>query len=85
MKSIKLIEKSFAESIQTKHDALALIDVPISNAALLMTSSLLAGNKILTCGNGGSAADAQHFSSELLNRYERERQPLHAIALTTDS
>ncbi|MCL4167559.1 UNVERIFIED_CONTAM: hypothetical protein GTU68_046416 [Idotea baltica] len=50
-----------------------------------MTSSLLAGNKILTCGNGGSAADAQHFSSELLNRYERERQPLPAIALTTDS
>ncbi len=85
MNSIKLIEKSFAESIQTKHDALALIAVPISNAALLMTSSLLAGNKILTCGNGGSAADAQHFSSELLNRYERERQPLPAIALTTDS
>jgi D-sedoheptulose 7-phosphate isomerase len=82
---IKQIEKSFAESIQTKQDALSVIAGPISDAALLMTSSLLAGNKILSCGNGGSAADAQHFSSELLNRFERERQPLPAIALTTDS
>ena len=82
---IKQIEKSFADSIQTKQNALSVIAGPISDAALLMTSSLLAGNKILTCGNGGSAADAQHFSSELLNRYERERQPLPAIALTTDS
>ncbi len=85
MNPIKLIEKSFADSIQTKQDALSVIAGPISDAALLMTSSLLAGNKILTCGNGGSAADAQHFSSELLNRFERERQPLPAIALTTDS
>ncbi len=85
MNPIKQIEKSFADSIQTKQDALSVIAGPISDAALLMTSSLLAGNKILTCGNGGSAADAQHFSSELLNRYERERQPLPAIALTTDS
>ena len=85
MNPIKHIEKSFAESIQTKQDALSVIAGPISDAALLMTSGLLAGNKILTCGNGGSAADAQHFSSELLNRFERERQPLPAIALTTDS
>ncbi|MDW3096296.1 MAG: phosphoheptose isomerase [Gammaproteobacteria bacterium] len=85
MNPIKLIEKSFADSIQTKQDSLSVIAGPISDAALLMTSSLLAGNKILTCGNGGSAADAQHFSSELLNRFERERQPLPAIALTTDS
>jgi len=83
--AIKLIEKTFADSIKTKQDALASIAGPISDAALTMTSSLLAGNKILTCGNGGSAADAQHFSSELLNRFERERQPLPAIALTTDS
>lgn len=85
MNPIKLIEKNFAASIKTKQDALAVIAGPISDAALLMTSSLLAGNKILACGNGGSAADAQHFSSELLNRFERERQPLPAIALTTDS
>ena len=82
---IKLIEQAFAESIKTKQDALAVIAGPMSDAALLMTSALVSGNKILTCGNGGSAADAQHFSSELINRYERERQPLPAIALTTDS
>ena len=85
MNPIKLIEQAFAESIKTKQEALAVIAGPVSDAALLMTSALVSGNKILTCGNGGSAADAQHFSSELLNRYERERQPLPAIALTTDS
>jgi D-sedoheptulose 7-phosphate isomerase len=85
MNPIKLIEQAFSESIKTKQDALAVIAGPTSDAALLMTSALVSGNKILTCGNGGSAADAQHFSSELLNRYERERQPLPAIALTTDS
>lgn len=85
MNPVKLIEKAFADSIQTKQEALSTIAGPISDAALLMTSSLLAGNKILSCGNGGSAADAQHISSELLNRFERERQPLPAIALTTDS
>ena len=85
MNPIKLIEQTFAESIKTKQDALPVIAGPVSDAALLMTSALVSGNKILTCGNGGSAADAQHFSSELINRYERERQPLPAIALTTDS
>ncbi len=85
MSVIKVIEEIFAASIKTKQDALAVIAGPVSDAALLMTSSMISGNKILTCGNGGSAADAQHFSSELLNRFERERQPLPAIALTTDS
>jgi D-sedoheptulose 7-phosphate isomerase len=50
-----------------------------------MTTSLLAGGKIMACGNGGSAADAQHFAAELLNRFEKERPPLAAVALTTDS
>ena len=85
MSMIKLVEETFAASIKIKQDALAVIAGPISDAALLMTSCVLAGNKIFSCGNGGSAADAQHFSSELLNRFERERQPLPAIALTTDS
>ena len=85
MNSIKHIENIFSDSIKTKQDALGVIAGSISDAAQLMTSALLAGNKILTCGNGGSASDAQHFSSELLNRFERERQPLPAIALTTDS
>ena len=85
MSTIKLIEETFAASIKTKQDALAVIAAPISDAAMLMTSSMIAGNKILSCGNGGSAADAQHFSSELVNRFERERQPLPAVALTTDT
>ena len=85
MNSVKYIEKLFAQSIQAKQQALGVIAGAISDAALLMTASLLAGHKILSCGNGGSAADAQHFSSELVNRFERERQALPAIALTTDS
>jgi DnaA initiator-associating protein len=52
---------------------------------MIMVQALLNGNKILSCGNGGSAGDAQHFSAELLNRYETERPSLPAIALTTDS
>ena len=50
-----------------------------------MAKALLAGGKILLCGNGGSAADAQHIAAELLSRFEIERAPLPAIALTTDS
>lgn len=75
----------FNQSIQTKIDALPLLMQPIADAAELIFSRLLEGNKILSCGNGGSAGDAQHFSSEMLNRYERDRPGLPAIALTTDS
>ncbi len=57
----------------------------VANAAALIVSALLEGGKVLSCGNGGSAADAQHFSSEMLNRFERERSGLPAIALTTDT
>ncbi|MET0027715.1 MAG: phosphoheptose isomerase [Candidatus Thiodiazotropha sp.] len=79
------IQALFNQSIQTKIDALPLLIQPISDAARLIFERLLQGNKILSCGNGGSAGDAQHFSSEMLNRYERERPGLPAIALTTDS
>ena len=57
----------------------------IADAVGLMTNSLMNNGKILACGNGGSAADAQHFAAELVNRFEMERPPLAAIALTTDS
>jgi D-sedoheptulose 7-phosphate isomerase len=63
-------------------DALAQ---PIVRATELMVASLLANGKILACGNGGSAADSQHFAAELLNRFERERPGLAAMALTTDT
>ncbi|GLR72750.1 phosphoheptose isomerase [Agaribacter marinus] len=79
------IKKNFTESIQTKIAAAEAIPESIEKASKMMIQALIMGNKILTCGNGGSAGDAQHFSSELLNRYERDRPPLPAIALTTDS
>jgi DnaA initiator-associating protein len=79
------IKSNFTESIQTKIAASEVLASPIEQAAMIMVQSLLAGHKILACGNGGSAADAQHFSAELLNRYETERPSLPAIALTTDS
>jgi len=62
-----------------------LLAAPIARAVALMAGSLASGGKVLACGNGGSAADAQHFAAELLNRLEAERPPLAAIALTTDS
>ncbi len=74
----------FRESLAVKEASAALAPA-ISAAGRRMAISLSEGGKILSCGNGGSAADAQHFSSELLNRFERERPGLPAIALTTDS
>ncbi|MFM9971439.1 MAG: phosphoheptose isomerase [Burkholderiales bacterium] len=79
------VQRQFQESAQLKLDAVAMLAPALATAAELMAQCLLANGKILACGNGGSAADAQHFSGELLNRFERERPPLAAIALTTDS
>ncbi|WP_297529511.1 phosphoheptose isomerase [Thiohalobacter sp.] len=79
------IAQQFNDSIQTKQQALDAVAPAIAHAAEAMTRALLAERKILACGNGGSAADAQHFSSELLNRFEMERPGLPALALTTDS
>ena len=79
------ITSHFISSIQVKEKSQAVLVDPIREAIGLMTKSLESKHKIMACGNGGSAADAQHFSAELLNRFERERSPLAAIALTTDS
>ena len=78
------VRRHFHESIATKQAAIELAPV-IAAAAATMTRCLLEDGKLLSCGNGGSAADAQHFSSELLNRFELERPGLPALALTTDS
>ncbi|MCP4431800.1 MAG: phosphoheptose isomerase [Gammaproteobacteria bacterium] len=79
------IQHSFTASIETKALSASMLGESIELASTLLNRALLAGQKILICGNGGSAADAQHFSAELLNRYERDRPGLPAMALTTDS
>ena len=78
------VQEHFEESIAVKQAASGLAPV-IADAAALMVRCLLADGKILSCGNGGSAGDAQHFSAEMLNRFEMERPGLPAMALTTDS
>ncbi|MCZ6716917.1 MAG: phosphoheptose isomerase [Gammaproteobacteria bacterium] len=78
------VRQHFAESIEIKRRASELAPL-VSRAASLITGSLLDNGKVLSCGNGGSAGDAQHFSAEMLNRFEMERPGLPAVALTTDS
>lgn len=75
----------FSASASLKTASAGELSGPIARAIGMMAASLRAGGKILVCGNGGSAADAQHFSAELLNRFEVERPPLAAMALTTDT
>lgn len=79
------VDRLFKESIAAKQKASELLPPSISQAARLMIDCLLGNGKIMSCGNGGSAGDAQHFSAEMLNRFEMERPGLPAIALTTDS
>lgn len=85
MDLISRVNQSFQDSISTKQRAADMLAEPIARAAQTMTQCILNGNKMLSCGNGGSAGDAQHFSSEMLNRFEMERPGLPAVALTTDT
>ena len=85
MELVERIKHHFSDSIQTKILAADTLPEVIAQAGELLAQSLLDGHKILSCGNGGSAADAQHFSAEMLNRFETERPPLPAIALSTDT
>ncbi|WP_297449670.1 phosphoheptose isomerase [Ferrovum sp.] len=85
MDLIARMTRHFQESAQLKMTLAQVLAAPIAMAAERMVQCLLTEGKILVCGNGGSAADAQHFSAELLNRFEVERPPLAAIALTTDA
>jgi D-sedoheptulose 7-phosphate isomerase len=85
MDLVARVRQQFEESIATKAAAVDALAPQVAQAARLVTAQLLAERRVLTCGNGGSAADAQHLASELLNRFERERPGLPAIALTTDS
>jgi D-sedoheptulose 7-phosphate isomerase len=85
MSLIHRIQQNFQDSIETRQAAVTTLAAPIEAAVRLMVRSLKSGGKVMACGNGGSAADAQHFAAELLNRFEKERPPLAAIALTTDT
>jgi len=75
----------FRESAELNKKAAEQLAEPITQAVEIMFAALANGNKILACGNGGSAADCQHFAAELVGRFERERLPLPAMALTTDT
>lgn len=79
------IKRIFNDSVDTKLQSVEVIAPAIASAAEQLTACLINEHKILICGNGGSAADAQHFASELLNRFEVERPGLPALALTTDA
>jgi len=79
------IEQHFIDSADLKYQAAHVLSKPIAAAVQAILSSVTSGGKVLACGNGGSAADAQHFAAEFVGRYERERPELGAIALTTDS
>src|SRR3954471_4385735 len=83
-KLLDRIAGHFAESARLKSEAARVLGEPIAQAGQLLARSLKGGGKVLACGNGGSAADAQHFAAELVNRFESERPPLAAVALTTD-
>ncbi len=85
MDMLARIKQQFEESIQTKILAIESIAESILAAGDMMVGSLLNNGKILSCGNGGSAGDAQHFAAEMLNRFETERPSLPAIALSTDT
>lgn len=82
---IARVKQNFEESIRLKQQSLEPLAAVTAQAAALIALALDNGAKILSCGNGGSAGDAQHFSSEMLNRFEMERPGLAAVALTTDS
>jgi D-sedoheptulose 7-phosphate isomerase len=85
MDLISRISENFSESAHLKLQSMDVLAGPIAAAAERMVQCLKRDGKILACGNGGSAADSQHFAAELINRFEMERPPLAAIALTTDT
>src|SRR5258706_4357074 len=79
------VAAQFAESADLKLSASQPLSAPIVRAGVLLADALRKGGKVLACGNGRSASDSQHFAAELINRFEIERAPLAALALTTDT
>jgi D-sedoheptulose 7-phosphate isomerase len=85
MRAEERVRTHFDNTIATQARAREALSAPLVAAARRLAATLEAGGRILVCGNGGSASDAQHFTAEFTNRFERERPPLAAIALTTDT
>lgn len=81
----EILRGHFLESAALKTQMAQTLAMPLQDASALLVVALKNGNKVLACGNGGSAADSQHFAAELVGRFEKERVALPAIALTTDS
>lgn len=79
------IQQHFIDSADLKYQAAPILSKPIADAVQALLACVTSGGKVLACGNGGSAADAQHFAAEFVGRFERERPELAALALTTDS
>ena len=79
------IQQQFFDSADLKYAAAEILSKPIADAVHAVVGCITAGGKVLACGNGGSASDAQHFAAEFVGRFERERPGLAAIALTTDT
>ena len=79
------IQQHFIDSADLKYQSAQSLSKPIAAAVQAMLACVTSGGKVLACGNGGSAADAQHFAAEFIGRFERERPELAALALTTDS
>jgi len=80
-----IIEQAFDEGIELRRQYASALLAPLEEAAACMVACLQSGGKILACGNGGSAADAQHFAGELVNRFEMDRPGLASVALTSDA
>lgn len=79
------IQQHFIDSADLKYQAAQLLSAPIAAAVQALLACVTSGGKVLACGNGGSAADAQHFAAELVGRFERERPEIGAVALTCDT
>jgi len=79
------IQQQFFDSADLKYAAAEILSKPIADAVSALVGCITAGGKVLSCGNGGSAGDSQHFAAEFVGRFERERPGLAAIALTTDT
>lgn len=79
------LRQHFIEGIELRQRMAETLPAEIAKAGTALAEALRTGHKVLACGNGGSAADSQHFAAEIVGRFEREREGMPAIALTVDT